>query len=128
MRLTSHWDRFPWAPGERRLHWYLLPEASIYPAVERARQRVGGREWDFVADPWLHSTVAALGISRDALGPQGCDQLVDRVTTAIRSVPLPLPPTVGVPHVFSEGLVWRLQPQAPFKALYEAVGQASGRK
>lgn len=127
MQLTSHWQRHPWPPGERRLHWYLLPDASIYEAVERARQRIGGPEWDFVADEWLHCTITSLAIGRAALGTQGSKRLVDRVTEAVRalSMPLPLPAVVGVPHVFSEGLVWRLEPQAPIQALCRAVGRAS---
>lgn len=119
--LTSHWLRHPWGAGERRLHWYLLPEPVVYAAVAVARQRVAGPGWDFVGDPWLHCTVVPLTMSADTLGGPGCARLADRVAEAVAGLPPPV--AGGVPHVFAEGLVWRLVPDQAFQSIWRAVSE-----
>ena len=111
-----------WSPAR----WSIaLPASHRFPMAKYQLVRDGIVSAGLLPAPAIREPDR---ISRDALGPQGCDQLVERVAAAIRGVPLPLPPATGLPHVFSEGLVWRLEPPAPFKALCEADSFESMRR
>ncbi len=120
MRLQSHWDAHPWAPDESRLHWYLLPDRTAAEPARRLQTRLRRPGLDPVPAPWLHATVLSLL----PVPPAEVADLVDAVRDAVAGLAAPV--GEGRAVVVPEAVLWALEPEAPFAAVFTAVAAAVG--
>lgn len=106
--LTSHWARSTWAPGERRLHWYVLPPNGLHHMVQRVQQSVARPEVTAIPGPWLHCTVIALRDSATVSSAvRGAALLAGQA--AMKKV-APFHTSPGIPAVWGEAIVFDLSP------------------
>jgi hypothetical protein len=123
--LHSHWEHGTWAPNERRLHWYLLPEA-ITPGrvVDTVKTRLSTVGLDVVPEPWLHCTVVSLLPSLATANTAELDQMVNTVELLTQTAA----PIVASSTLRAHGsaLVWDLAPGERFSPLFRGVASACG--
>ena len=58
--LVSHWEHGTWAPGETRLHWYLVPSSVPAASVDAVASLLDSPGFDLVPATRLHCTMIAL--------------------------------------------------------------------
>lgn len=122
--LVSHWEYGTWAPGETRLHWYLLPESVPREAVNAVASLLDVPGFDIVPVEWLHCTVVALLPSLAAADRAAVDQMVDGVRSAVAGLgPITAEATLEAHH---SALVWTLEPGDAFTEVFDAVVPACG--
>jgi hypothetical protein len=121
--LVSHWEAGTWEPGERRLHWYLLPDSVPERVTDAISSRLDVPGFDVVPTQWLHCTVVSL---LPSLAAADCTA-VDHMVTAVRA---------GIGHCgritaratlqpMSSALVWLLEPPHAFQEVFDLVVGAS---
>ncbi len=127
-RLHSHWAARPWAPGETRLHWYLLPvlEGPVRVAVADLQARLARPGLDLVPPEWLHATIRSLHPVPD----ERCDDLIDAVRAAVGATGVGPVAASATPLVVADAVVWALrgdtaEPDA-IERLHAAVTAAVG--
>ncbi len=127
-RLHSHWAARPWAPGETRLHWYLLPalEVPVRAAVADLQARLARPGLDLVPPEWLHATIRSLRPVPD----EHRDAMVDAVRAAVAATGIGPITATAAPLVVDEAVVWALRGDAPepdaIERLHTAVTTAVG--
>jgi 2'-5' RNA ligase len=117
--LTSHWARSTWAPGERRLHWYVLPPDSVHPAVDRTQHAVTRPELTAVPGRWLHCTIIAMRDS-STLSTSDREAILQAGTEAVADIAV-FDTSAGVPAVWGEAVVFDLSPCAGLELLHRRL-------
>lgn len=121
--LTSHWARSNWGPGERRLHWYVLPPEELWPHAARVQATVARPELTAIPGPWLHCTVIAL---RDSSLAPATDRaaLLEAGRVALADV-APFTTMPGRPVAWGEAIVFDLSPSAGLDTLHRRLTDVS---
>ncbi len=117
--LTSHWARSTWAPGERRLHWYVLPPEDLRQAVDRTQHAVSRPELTGVPGRWLHCTIIAMRDS-EMLSTSDRQTILRAGMEAVADIAAFDAP-VGVPAVWGEAVVFDLSPCAGLELLHRRL-------
>ncbi len=117
--LVSHWEHGTWAPGETRLHWYLLPASVPSEAVNAVSSLLDRPGFDVVPSAWLHCTVVAIVPSLASADRGVIDHMVDDVRSAMADIgPITASATLVAHH---SAVVWALEPAEAFSAVFDAV-------
>jgi 2'-5' RNA ligase len=117
--LTSHWNR-SWGPGpQRRLHWYVVPPASLHDHVGRVQAAVERPELRPIPGPWLHCTVQSVRNTADVSKTE-IDALLDTARSALSSF-APFMTSPGAPAMWGEAVVFDLSPSPELVELHQVV-------
>jgi hypothetical protein len=122
--LRSHWATGTWAPGETRLHWYLLPDDVPTSATSAVASRLREPGFDVVPPQWLHCTVVSLLPSLRVADRALLDQMIDWVRSGI-GLCGPITARASL-HAMGSALVWLLEPPHAFQEVFDLVVESSG--
>lgn len=121
--LVSHWEHGRWAPGETRLHWYLLPFAVPAASVESIASVLTKPGFDVVPATWLHCTVVALVPPLVSADRSAVDHMVGTVRSAAAGLDrITASASLAAYH---SALVWELEPVDAFHGVFAAVVASS---
>ncbi len=115
---VSHWDQHTWRPGERRLHWYVLPTEWARAKALAVQSELSRPELDAVPAAWLHCTILALADSSLST-PEAQLKLFEAGRQSVMD--LPSFETSGLPRVATQGVTWDMSPVEPFAELHERL-------
>ena len=121
--LTSHWSRSSWKPGERRLHWYVLPPEESWGRAGSVQEAVARPELTAIPGPWLHCTIIALRDS-SMVSPDQAAAVLESGRQALADVP-PFDTMSGRPSMWGEAVVFDLSPSAGLDLLHRRLTDVS---
>ena len=121
--LVSHWEHGTWAPGETRLHWYLLPSSVPAASVDAVASLLGSSGFDLVPVTWLHCTVVSLVPSLISADRSVVDHMVDAVRSEVAGMgPIRASASLAAYH---SAVVWELEPADAFRGVFDSAVTAS---
>ncbi len=121
--LVSHWEHGTWAPGETRLHWYLLPSSVPAASVDAVASLLGSSGFDLVPVTWLHCTVVSLVPSLISADRSVVDHMVDAVRSEVAGMgPIRASASLAAYH---SAVVWELEQADAFRGVFDSVVTAS---
>ena len=121
--LTSHWARSSWKPGERRMHWYVLPPEESWGRARSTQDAVARPELTAIPGPWLHCTIIALRDS-STVSSEDRSALLEVGRAALSDV-APFDTMSGQPSSWGEAVVFDLSPSAGLDLLHRRLTDAS---